>query len=176
MTTVFLAQAQISLPLYIFLTDKYHQAHRPCHRRAEKQSAIVRPPSAAGEAVIIGGGLKQPIIQAVLSQTSSFFVQTALSQKKFFHQTALSQTSLFFFNQPGLNVNDGIADGTTALMVAAMLGNDWAITRWGKCATPRKEEKTYCPDLLGKTEGQDDSDRPHACKRLGSIRWSKHSN
>ena len=54
MTTVFLAQAQISLPLYIFLTDKYHQAHRPCHRRAEKQSAIVRPPSAAGEAVIIG--------------------------------------------------------------------------------------------------------------------------
>ena len=37
-----------------FLTDKDHQAHRPCHRRAEKQSAIVRPPSAAGEAVIIG--------------------------------------------------------------------------------------------------------------------------
>jgi len=31
--------------------------------------------------------------------------------------------------QPGLNVNDGIAEGTTALMVAAMLGNEWAITR-----------------------------------------------
>ena len=29
-------------------------------------------------------------------------------------------------------MNDGIADGTTALMVAAMLGNEWAITRWGK--------------------------------------------
>ena len=73
---------------------------------------------------------------------------------KLFIQPVLSQTSSFFFNQPGLNVNDGIADGTTALMVAAMLGNNWAITRWGKCATPRKEEKTYCPDLLGKTEGQ----------------------
>ena len=54
MTTVFLAQAQISLPLYIFLTDNHHQAHRPCHLRAEKRSAIVRPPSAAGEAVKIG--------------------------------------------------------------------------------------------------------------------------
>ena len=179
MTTVFFAQAQISLPLYIFLTDKYHQAHRPCHRRAEKQSAIVRPPSAAGEAVIIGGGLKQPIIQAVLSQTSSFFVQTALSQKKFFHQTALSQTSLFFFNQPGLNVNDGIADGTTALMVAAMLGNDWAITRWGKCTTHtalgQEEKKAYRPDLLRTVSIQlDDIDRLPACKRLGSICWSIH--
>ena len=92
MTTVFFAQAQISLPLYIFLTDKYHQSHRPCHRRAEKQSAIVRPPSAAGEAVIIGGGLKQPIIQAVLSQTSSFFLQTALSQTtSFIKQPFLKQ-------------------------------------------------------------------------------------
>ena len=136
MTTVFLAQAQISLPLYIFLTDKYHQAHRPCHRRAEKQSAIVRPPSAAGEAVIIGGGLKQPIIQAVLSQTSSFFLQTALSQTSSFIKQPFPQTSFFFFKQPGLNVNDGIANGTTAMMVAAMLGNDWAITRWEKCTTP----------------------------------------
>ena len=54
MRKVFLAEAQMSLPLYIFLTDKYHQAHRPCHRRAEKQSAIVRPSFAAGEAVVIG--------------------------------------------------------------------------------------------------------------------------
>ena len=33
-------------------------------------------------------------------------------------------------------MNDGIADGTTALMVAAMLGNEWAITRWERCTTP----------------------------------------
>ena len=77
---------------------------------------------------------------------------------KFFHQTALSQTSFFFFKQPGLNVNDGIADGTTAMMVAAMLGNGWAITRWGKCTTPsalgQEKKKTYRPDLLWEIEGQ----------------------
>ena len=63
--------------------------------------------------------LKQPFLSSPFSN-------------KLFLQTALSQISFFFFNQPSLNVNDGIADGTTALMVAAMLGNNWAISRWGK--------------------------------------------
>ena len=33
------------------------------------------------------------------------------------------------FGQPRLDVNAGIGSGTSALVVAAMVGNDWAIAR-----------------------------------------------
>ena len=32
--------------------------------------------------------------------------------------------------EPGLDVNAGIGNGTSALVVAAMVGNDWAIARF----------------------------------------------
>ena len=34
------------------------------------------------------------------------------------------------FGQPGLDVNAGIGTGNSALAVAAMVGNDWAIARY----------------------------------------------
>ena len=54
---------------------------------------------------------------------------------------------IFLFGQPGLDVNAGIGTGSSALVVAAMVGNDWAIARYilkqVDSELPRKIKTTF---------------------------------
>ena len=67
------------------------------------------------------------LFDLLFEQVPTTYLQVSnINQMQFVYECQINVE----FVEPGLDVNAGIGNGTSALVVAAMVGNDWAIARF----------------------------------------------